>query len=92
MSDRVVLAAALSECVHIAGVMDFLFLAESARWKTLFRDRLSLCFRSTSMHASTGRARGVSYRLTPDTGQRLLGDLAQSVDDLRALDVRFAMG
>jgi hypothetical protein len=33
---------------------------------------------------------GVSYRLTPETGERLLGEFAEAADDLRAAGVRFA--
>ena len=35
---------------------------------------------------------GVSYRLTPETGERLLGEFAEAADDLRAAGVRFAFG
>ncbi len=31
-----VVAAALGECVHVAGVMNFLCLAEEAGWRTVF--------------------------------------------------------
>ena len=33
---RVVVAGALGECVHVAGVMNFLRLAETAGWQTVF--------------------------------------------------------
>ena len=32
----VVVAGALGECVHVAGVMNFLRLAENAGWQTVF--------------------------------------------------------
>jgi hypothetical protein len=35
---------------------------------------------------------GVSYRLTPGTGERLLGEFAEAADDLHAAGVRFAFG
>jgi hypothetical protein len=35
---------------------------------------------------------GVSYRLTPETGERLLGEFAEEADDLCAAGVRFAFG
>ena len=35
---------------------------------------------------------GVSYRSTPETGERLLGDFAEAADELRARRVRFAFG
>jgi len=90
---RVVIAAALGECVHVAGVMNFLRLAESAGWQTVFLGP------AVSVQDVLAAARhekadlvGVSYRLTPETGERLLGEFAEAADDLRATGVRFAFG
>ena len=33
---KTVIAAALGECVHVAGITNFLRLAESAGWRTIF--------------------------------------------------------
>jgi methanogenic corrinoid protein MtbC1 len=33
---KTVVAGALGECVHVAGVMNFLRLAEAAGWRTVF--------------------------------------------------------
>ncbi len=33
---KTVVAGALGECVHVAGVLNFLRLAEAAGWRTLF--------------------------------------------------------
>jgi hypothetical protein len=35
---------------------------------------------------------GISYRLTPETGERLLAEFAEEADDLHAAGVRFAFG
>jgi len=35
---------------------------------------------------------GVSYRLTPETGERLLGQFAEAADELHSAGVRFAFG
>jgi methylmalonyl-CoA mutase cobalamin-binding subunit len=93
MSDRVVVAAALGECVHVAGVMNFLRLAEEAGWKTIFLGP-AVPVDQVLQAASTHKAQlvGVSYRLTPETGERLLGDFAEGADELRARGVRFAFG
>jgi methylmalonyl-CoA mutase cobalamin-binding subunit len=93
MSDRIVVAAALGECVHVAGVMNFLRLAEAAGWKTVFLgpavpvEQVLQAARRYGAHLV-----GVSYRLTPETGERLLGDFAESADELRTGGVRFAFG
>jgi len=90
---RVVIAAALGECVHVAGVMNFLRLAESAGWRTVF---LGPAVSVQDLLAAARREKaeliGVSYRLTPETGERLLGEFAEAADDLRATGVRFAFG
>jgi len=90
---RTVVAGALGECVHVAGVMNFLRLAEAAGWRTVFLGP------AVSVEAVLDAARcekadlvGVSYRLTPETGERLLGDFAEAADDLRSAGVRFAFG
>ena len=89
----VVVAGALGECVHVAGVSNFLRLAESAGWQTVFlgpavplRDFL----RAARKHQAT--LVGVSYRLTPETGERLLAEFAEEADELHRRGVRFAFG
>ena len=90
---KTVVAGALGECVHVAGVMNFLRLAEAAGWRTVFLGP------AVSVEALLEAARrekadlvGVSYRLTPETGERLLADFAEAADDLRSAGVRFAFG
>ena len=98
---KTVVAAALGECVHVAGVSNFLRLAEAAGWRTVFlgpavpiADVLAAA-RAEKADASTALGEllvGVSYRLTRETGERLLGEFAEAADDLHAAGVRFAFG
>jgi hypothetical protein len=88
---KTVVAAALGECVHVAGVMNFLRLAEQAGWRTVFlgpatpiEDVLAV-----ARHERADLV-GVSYRLTPETGAHLLGRFAEAADELRLSGVRFA--
>jgi len=88
---KTVIAAALGECVHVAGVSNFLRLAEQAGWKTVFLGP------ATSIETVLEAARrekadliGVSYRLTPETGERLLGQFAEAASELHEAGVRFA--
>jgi len=90
---KTIVAGALGECVHVAGVTRFLRLAEAAGWRTVFLGP------AVTVEALLEAARreqadlvGVSYRLTPETGERLLADFAEAADDLHALGVRFAFG
>jgi len=90
---KTVVACALGECVHVAGVMNFLRLAEQAGWKTVFLGP------ATSIQSAIQAAEeyqadllAVSYRLTPETGERLLAQFAESADHLRERGVQFAFG
>jgi len=90
---KTVIAAALGECVHVAGISGFLRLAETAGWRTVFLGP------AVPMEQVLEAARreeadlvGVSYRLTPETGERLLGQFAEAASELHEAGVRFAFG
>ncbi|OGN96231.1 MAG: methionine synthase [Chloroflexi bacterium RBG_13_50_21] len=90
---KTVVAAALGECVHVAGVLNFLRLAEAAGWRTVFLGpAVSIADVLRSARAENAALIGVSYRLTPETGERLLGEFAEAADDLRTAGIRFAFG
>lgn len=90
---KTVVAGALGECVHVAGVTNFLRLAELAGWRTVF---LGPAVPTDDFLAAAKRENadlvGVSYRLTPETGERLLGEFAEAADEMRSAGVRFAFG
>ena len=90
---RTVVAAALGECVHVAGISNFLRLAEAAGWRTVFLGP-AVPIEKILQTAREENADlvGISYRLTPETGERLLGDFAEAASDLHAAGVRFAFG
>jgi len=90
---KTVVAGALGECAHVAGVMNFLRLAQAAGWKTVFLGPAVPIekFVEAATREQAGLV-GVSYRLTPETGQRLLAEFAEAADDLYAAGVRFAFG
>lgn len=98
---KTVIACALGECVHVAGVMNFLRQAENAGWRTIFLGPAVPLERVLEV-VQGELARddikpsdllvGVSYRLTPETGERLLGRFAERADDFHSAGVRFAFG
>jgi len=90
---KTVVACALGECVHVAGVMNFLRLAEQAGWKTVFLGPAT-SIQSAIQAAEDNQADllAVSYRLTAETGERLLAQFAESADHLRERGVLFAFG
>lgn len=90
---KTVVAAALGECVHVAGVVNFLRLAELAGWRTVFLGPAVSVDQVISVaQAEKADLIAVSYRLTPETGERLLGQFAEAADHLRSFGVRFAFG
>jgi len=96
---KTVVAGALGECVHVAGVSRFLRLAEQAGWKTVFLgpavppQKMLDTVRQVQAEANGDQVLvGVSYRLTPETGERLLGQFAEEASDLHESGVRFVFG
>jgi hypothetical protein len=90
---KTVVAAALGECVHVAGVVNFLRLAEKAGWRTVFLGpSVSIEDLLEAARRENASLIGVSYRLTPETGERLLGILAEEADELHSQGVHFAFG
>lgn len=90
---KTVIAAALGECVHVAGIANFLRLAEAAGWRTVFLGP-AVTIETVIRTAEEEKADlvGISYRLTPETGERLLGEFAEAADHLHQRGVKFAFG
>ncbi len=90
---KTVVAGAIGECVHVAGLLNFLRLAEQAGWRTVF---LGPAVSPTKLIDAARKEGadlvGVSYRLTPETGERLLGEFAETADELRQKGVKFVFG
>jgi methylmalonyl-CoA mutase cobalamin-binding subunit len=90
---KTVIAAAIGECVHVAGINNFLRLAEAAGWRTVFLGpAVSIEKIIATAEAEQADLVGISYRLTPETGERLLGEFAEAADNLHSRGVRFAFG
>ena len=90
---KTVVAGALGECVHVAGISNFLRLAEMAGWRTVFLGPAVPVDRFIrAIEEEKAELVGVSYRLTPETGERLLGEFAEAASDLRESGVRFVFG
>jgi len=84
------IAGSLGNCVHVAGVLNFLALAERAGYETEFLGA------AVPVDAFVDAIRehqpdlvGVSYRLTPEVARNLIADLKQRVDRAGLADRRF---
>jgi len=96
---KTVIAGALGECVHVAGISKFLRLAEQAGWNTIFLgpavtpNKMLESVRQVQAESNGDQVLvGVSYRLTPETGERLLGQFAEEASDLYESGVQFVFG
>ena len=90
---KTVVAAALGECVHVAGVSNFLRLAGFAGWNPVFLGpAVSIADLINAAVREKADMVGVSYRLTPETGEALLKEFVAASSELRSKGVRFAFG
>ncbi len=93
MRKKTVVAAALGECVHVAGISNFLRLAEDAGWRTVFLGpAVSIDEVIAAAQRENADMVGISYRLTPETGENLIGNFAEAASELHSSGVRFAFG
>lgn len=90
---KTVVAAAIGECVHVAGVSNFLRLAEQVGWRVVFLGpAVPIQKIIEAAEKENADLVGVSYRLTPENGERLLGEFAEEADALKNKGVKFAFG
>lgn len=88
-----ILGGSLGECVHVAGVLNFLRLAEEQGYQVEFTGP------ATSIAEFLAAAQevdpdilAVSYRLTPENAAILLRDFKQACEEVGLLDKRFVFG
>lgn len=88
-----VLAGALGECVHVAGILKFLRLAEQEGYRGIF---LGPAVSVTDFVAAISDYKpelvAVSYRLSPETGKTLLHEFVKAVDEVGLTGRRFCFG
>ena len=79
--------------MHVAGVSNFLRLAEATGWRTIFLGPATPIKKILKIaQKENADLVGVSYRLTPENGERLLAEFAEEADDLYRAGVKFAFG
>ncbi|MFN4218023.1 MAG: cobalamin-dependent protein [Candidatus Bipolaricaulia bacterium] len=90
---RTVLAGALGEDAHVAGVASFLRLAEEVGWRTTYLGPAVPIERFLeNIRQHNPELVAVSYRLTPETGERLLKKFIESVRQAGLEKRRFVFG
>lgn len=87
------LGAAIGNCVHIAGVLRFLDIAEQENHETLFvGPATSIDELVSGIEKYDPDVVGVSYRLTAESAERLFEDLKQAIKDYKLGRKRWILG
>ncbi|MFO8059730.1 MAG: cobalamin B12-binding domain-containing protein [Bacillota bacterium] len=88
-----IVGATLGDCVHVAGVLGFLRLAEGEGYHT---DFLGTQVTVDEIISTCQQQRpdivALSYRLSPESARPLLGELLRRVEEAGLADTRFAFG
>ena len=90
---RKIIAATIGNCVHVAGTINFLSLAEKEGYNTRFLgaavdiDRLM-----EAVKAEKPDYVGVSYRLTPEPLRELLKELGEKIHQADLKDIKWLFG
>src|ERR1700675_1329667 len=81
MKDKLIVGAAIGDCVHVAGVVNFLNLAEELGFETVcLGPAISVDALLDKVAALDPALVAVGYRLTPDNCRKLLAELAAKVN------------
>ncbi len=92
-SDRIIVAGALGNCVHVAGVLSFLNLARSVGYETIFLGpATSVAEFADAIEKYRPELVAISYRLTPQVAKALISELQQLLSERNLLDRRFVFG
>src|SRR5262249_47932424 len=81
MKDKLIVGAAIGDCVHVAGVVNFLNLAEELGYQTVcLGPAVSVDELLAKIAALDPALVAVGYRLTPENCRNLLAELAAKVE------------
>jgi hypothetical protein len=81
MKDKLIVGAAVGDCVHVAGVVNFLNLAEELGYRTVcLGPAVSVDDLLAKVVAFDPALVAVGYRLTPENCRNLLAELATKVE------------
>jgi methylmalonyl-CoA mutase cobalamin-binding subunit len=88
-----ILGASVGSCVHVAGILNFLKLAESHGYETLFLGPAASVEKiSEAIKQHNPDLIAISYRLTPEVLKELLTPLEKEVEKNRWQDKTFIFG
>ncbi len=92
-SERIIVAGALGNCVHVAGVLSFLSLARSIGFETIFLGPATgVAEFADAIEEHKPELVAISYRLTPQVAETLISELQQLLSERDLLGRRFVFG
>lgn len=90
---KLIIAAAIENCVHVAGVYNFLKLAEQEGYKTIFLGPATPIRRIIeSVKKNDPEIVGISYRLTPSALKKILEDLKHQIEINNLNNIKWIFG
>jgi len=90
---RKILGACLGNCVHVAGVMNFLALAEEEGYETNFLGAaVPINILVEQIEKEKPDIVALSYRLTPEVAESLLSDLKNQIGQIKLSKTSFVFG
>ena len=93
VNKKKILGAPVGNCVHVAGILNFLKLAEHCGYETLFLGpAVSVEKISEAIKQHNPNLIAISYRLTPEVLKKLLTALKKEVEKNRWQDKTFIFG
>ncbi|MGB9678683.1 MAG: cobalamin B12-binding domain-containing protein [Thermoanaerobacteraceae bacterium] len=93
MNKRVIVAAAIGNCVHVAGIYNFLRLAENEGYKTVFLGpAVSIEEYINEVKKYKPEIAAVSYRLTPSALENILKELKTKISENNLTNIKWVFG
>lgn len=91
--NRKIIAGSLGNCVHVAGAISFLRLAESQGYETVFLGpAVPVADLVRAIEEHSPEIVGVSFRLTPEVAERLFAELKDRLAEINLLSRRLVFG
>ncbi|MDI3546401.1 MAG: hypothetical protein PWR10_53 [Halanaerobiales bacterium] len=90
---KLIIGASIGNCVHVAGVLNFLRLAEEHGYKTKFLGpAVSINYLLDAVQEANPEMVAVGYRLTPETGYNILKRLQEGVEERGLTNHKYVFG
>lgn len=90
---KLIIGASIGNCVHVAGVLNFLRLAEEHGYQTKFLGpAVSINYYLDTVEEAAPYLAAVGYRLTPETAYNITSSLRDAVIERGITGVKFVFG